>query len=77
MATMTINVNNETERVFRSKVYRAYGRRKGSLGRAITEAMKEWVMKKECLDNCMNFLETGINMGKINYSERDELHDRH
>jgi len=77
MVTITVNVNNETERVFRNKVYRIYGKRKGSLGKAITEAMKSWAMKKEYFDNCINLLESGISMGKIKYSERDELHDRH
>lgn len=77
MATITINVNSEVENIFREKVYQIYGKRKGVLGQALSEAMLDWSQKKEHLDFCMKLLNEGIDMGKIQYKKRDELHDRH
>lgn len=76
MATITINVNNEIEKTFRSKVYQIYGKRKGILGKALTEAMKDWAMRKEYFDSCIGLLSKGVDMGKLKYSKREELHDR-
>ena len=77
MATLTVNVRDETERDFRRRAYQAYGRKKGVLGKALTEAMRDWVAKKEYFDRCMALLNEGRDMGKILYTHRDELHGRH
>lgn len=76
MGTITVNVDDATEESFRSRVYQIYGKRKGSLGQAITEAMYEWSRKKEYFDQCMELLMKGVNMGKLKYKSREELHDR-
>ena len=77
MATITISINDEVERNFRSKVYQLYGKRKGSIGKAVSEAMQHWAAKKEYMDTCMHLLEKGANLGKLAYKEREELHERH
>ncbi len=77
MGTITVNVNSETEKNFRTKVQQFYGRKKGTLGKALSEAMQEWVSRKTSLERCMELLKKGSPMGKITYKKREELHDRH
>ncbi|MFH1916388.1 MAG: hypothetical protein ABIJ21_03930 [Nanoarchaeota archaeon] len=77
MGTITISLDDETEAIFRKKTYQLYGRQKGVLAKALTEALTEWSQKKEYIDSCMALLEKGIDMGKITYEKRDELHERH
>ena len=76
MGTITVNINDEVEELFRKRVSQAYGTGKGTLGKALTEAMLEWTRKKQYFDTCMNLLNQGKNMGKLNYKKREELHDR-
>ncbi len=76
MGTITANINDDIEEIFRKRVYQIYGKRKGNLGKALNEAMIEWVRKKEYFDRCMELLEKGIDMGKLKYKNREELHDR-
>ncbi len=76
MGTITINIDDSIEADFRKKVYSIYGRKKGVLGRAVTEAIIEWDKKKKYLDNCMKLLESGVNLGRLKYKNRGELHDR-
>ena len=76
MGTITININDETEKKFREKARQLYGLRKGALGQAVMEALQEWSRKKTHIDRCMTLLEKGIDMGKIQYKNREELHDR-
>jgi len=76
MGTITININDDVENNFRKKVYRLYGKRKGVLGKALTEAILEWGRKKEYLNVCMKLLEEGVDLGKLKYKTREELHDR-
>ncbi len=75
--TITISVDEDTEKSFREAASRRYGRRKGYLGKAITEAMKEWSEKsKESADvKFLELLEKGIKMKKWKFN-REELHDR-
>ncbi|MFH1072910.1 MAG: hypothetical protein V1743_05785 [Nanoarchaeota archaeon] len=77
MGTITINVNDETEELFRKRVSQLYGKRKGSLGKALTEAIREWSKRKEYFDRCLELLTAGADLGKIKFKSRDELHDRH
>ncbi len=77
MGTITINVKDDVEQMFRGRVYQLYGKKKGTLGKALTEAIFEWSNKKLYLDRCMELLENGIDMGKLKYKEREELHGRY
>ena len=75
MATITVNVSDDVEKKFRMRAAQLYGKKKGSLGRALTEAMDMWT-KKECLERSMTLLKQGLNTGKILYKKREELYDR-
>ena len=47
MATITVNIDEEINRTFRTVVERRLGKGKGTLGKAITEALKQWVEEEE------------------------------
>lgn len=78
MATITVNVSDETEERFRDVVKQEYGTGKGKLGSAIQEALDAWVRNKknqEISQRQLGLMEKGFFFGKIKYT-RDELHDR-
>ena len=76
VGTITINVSDNVEQSFRKKAYQLYGKKKGTLGKAVTEAIQEWSKKQEHFDRCMELLKSGIDMGKLKYKNRQELHGR-
>ncbi|MBI4140608.1 hypothetical protein HY485_02105 [Candidatus Woesearchaeota archaeon] len=76
MATITVNVDDETAELFRTKAFHSFGKKKGVLGRAFGEAMHDWSAKKEFLDVCLKMLREGRDMGKLLYKKREELHER-
>lgn len=76
--TITVNVEEEVDEEFRKQASLRYGRRKGYLGKALTEAMKEWAKRKEAADlesQMLKLLHEGIRMKKWKF-DRDELHER-
>jgi hypothetical protein len=75
--TITVNVEWETESEFREAAIRRYGTKKGYLGKAITEAMKEWIKKRDgdVETEAMKLLKAGIKMKKWNFN-REELYER-
>lgn len=75
--TMTVNVEEGVANEFRKKASLKYGKKKGYLGKAITEAMKEWSEKRnEDLEKqFLELLETGIKGKKWKFN-RAELHER-
>lgn len=77
MGTITISINDDVEKKFRRTASSKYGKRKGYLGEAITEAMEVW-MKSESgnVKKAMELLEKGHNGGRLLYKSRDELHER-
>jgi len=61
MGTITINVDDDTEKSFRQAVRRRYGERKGTLGKAIKEAMHAWSedeMQARARQNVLDLLGT-------------------
>lgn len=76
MGTITISLDDETETLFRKRTFQLYGRKKGVLAKALTEALQEWSQKKAYLDSALLILEDGRDMGKLTYGKRDELHER-
>lgn len=77
--TITISVQEDVEERFRRLAGATYGRHKGYLGKAVTNAMSTWVERKEKSDavaKSLKLLETGIKMGKFKFKSRDELHER-
>jgi hypothetical protein len=78
MGTITINVNDEVENKFRDYVDALYSGKKGSLGSAVTEAMREWIRQRERANistDAIKLLERGFDLGKRLYREREELHE--
>lgn len=76
--TITVNVREDIEKKFRKIASAIYGKRKGYLGKAITEAMLEWERRKietDYVAKAVALLEKGIKMEKWKFN-RDELHER-
>ena len=75
--TMTVNVETEIESEFRRRAIQKYGMKKGYLGKALTEAMKEWAHKKnaDIEMEALKLLKEGIKMRKWKF-DRGELYER-
>ena len=79
MATITVNVTDDIEHKFREEVEEHIGSGKGTLGKAVTEAMALWIEKKTQQDIASELrqsLDRGYQMGKIRYNKRTELYAR-
>lgn len=79
MATITLNVNNEINDEFRAVVRSKYGEGKGTLGKAIEEAIKKWISEqkqKELSNEGLTMLKEGIWSKKGFKFNRDEIYDR-
>ena len=79
MGTITVGVDDEIEEHFRLTVKRTVGAGKGTLGKAVAEAMEKWAKEKdekEMRKRALERLERGYSMGKILYKNREELHER-
>lgn len=76
--TITINVEEEIDKEFRKTASQRYGKRKGYLGKAITEAMKDWVRKRnaDLEAKALELLKNGINAQRKWKFDRGELHER-
>ena len=73
---ITVSVQEDVEERFRKLAGATYGRHKGYLGKAITEAMKEWENKKKQSDvnaRALEMLRKGFKMGKWKFN-RDEIY---
>ncbi len=80
MGTITVNVSDETEHLFRETVQEKLGKEKGVLGKALDEAMKQWAEEKrqhEIAQRQLSLLKKGFALGfgkrKIT---REELYDQ-
>jgi hypothetical protein len=75
--TITVNVSEEVDGEFRKQAGLRYGKRKGYLGRALTEAMSEWTRKKDsdAVNRGLVLLNEGIRGRKWKF-DRNELHER-
>ena len=76
MGTITVSIDDETEEVFRGMVGETYGKGKGHLGKAITEAIQEWVherQQKQIAERELKRIEKGYDTEVILYKTRDEL----
>jgi len=77
--TITVSVEEDVEERFRKLASATYGKRKGYLGKALTDAMREWEKKKKEVDvdaRALEILRKGFNLGGITYKKRAELHER-
>ena len=79
MGTITISVDNDTEKRFREAAKKKLGERKGYLGKATTEALDLWIRKQtqeEIARDALDLLKFGYHLGKHLYKERKDLYDR-
>jgi len=79
MATITINLDDELNKKFREIVKQKVGEGKGTIGKAIEEAIVSWIEEKKQVEIRKRMLEKlnkGYRMGKILIKSRDELYDR-
>lgn len=77
MGTITVSVDDDVERKFRKTASTKYGKRKGYLGEAVTEAMKTWLKTESSnVKKAVDLLEKGHNSGGLLYKSRDELYGR-
>lgn len=78
MGTITANITDDTEDYFRHTVEKRCGEGKGSLGKAIDEALKKWAdekMQKEIAERAIARLKKGYNLGAKMYKKRSELYE--
>jgi hypothetical protein len=79
MGTITISIDDETDRKFREVVTRVHGKRKGALGEATTEALNLWVkekMQEEISRTALLLMEKEYDLGVRHYHTREDLHER-
>ena len=78
MATITLNVKDETATKFRKATALKFGKRKGSLGKAATQALEDWAAREAESDvaKMLELMERGFKLGKRLYKSRAELHER-
>ena len=79
MGTITISVDDDTERQFREAAKKKLGERKGYLGEATTEALNLWVRKQtqeEIARDALALLHQEFHPGIHYYKERKDLYDR-
>ena len=75
--TITVNLNEEVENEFSKKAALKYGKRKGYLGKAITEAMDQWIrsLDSDVEAQSLKMLKEGIKMKKWKF-KREDLYER-
>jgi hypothetical protein len=75
--TITISLDENIEKGFKEKARLKYGKRKGSLAKAMNEALEEWLKSdsKNTLEENLKLLESGIEMKKWKFN-REDLHER-
>lgn len=63
MGTITLNIDDDTEKEFRDAVKGKYGIGKGKLGKAAAEAMKKWsgkIEQKKLREEALDIIKNGI-----------------
>lgn len=79
MAIITISIKDDVDREFRETVKMKLGEGKGVLGKAVEQAIKEWVQKqeqKEIAKQAMEMMNKGLYSLKGWKFNRDEIYDR-
>ncbi|GAA5262098.1 hypothetical protein [Methanocalculus sp.] len=79
MGTITLSIDDETERRFRSTARKVIGERKGYLGEAATDAMKLWIHEKTqeaIAKDALELIRKTYHFGEKKYRYRKDLYDR-
>ncbi len=75
--TLTISVDEESERKFRKLALSKYGKRKGTLGKALTAAMDKWIEQVEGADltaETIDLMKKGVAKKKWKFN-REEIYE--
>ena len=78
MGTITVSIDDDVEKKFREMAGKIYHKRKGYLGRAITEAMRQWIdseKQKKIAERELKLLEK-FDLGKKLYRSRGGIYER-
>ena len=75
--TITIDLDEIVEKRFKEKARLKFGNGKGSIEKAMNEALEEWLKSdsNDTLKENLRLLERGIEMKKWKFNRKD-LHDR-
>jgi hypothetical protein len=68
MGVITVSIDDEVERLLRVKAQEKFGKAKGRLGKAITEAIKMWLAKEgggSVEERQLELLKCGFDMGGL------------
>ncbi len=79
MGTITVSLKDGIEQEFRAVAAETFGRGRGHLGKAIAEAMQNWVYERKqdkIAREALDMMDHGFTCGKIAYTHRSELHER-
>lgn len=78
MGTITVVVEDEVEEKFRERAMQKFGKRKGCLGKAVTQAMSNWAESEgdNATEETLKMLKEGFDMGRLKFKSREELHER-
>ena len=71
--TITVNITEKILNEFREKAALRYGKRKGYLGKAVTEAMDQWMrnLDSNIEAESLKMLKEGIKMKKWKFKRED------
>ena len=75
--TVTVNLDEAIEKKFKEKAKLKFGNRKGSLAKALNEALEQWLKSdsQDVLGENLRLLDTGIEMKKWKF-KREDLYER-
>ena len=79
MGTITISIKDNVERDFRESVKEKIGTSKGSLGKAVEEALKIWIegkKQRKIAERGLELTKKGLYSLKGWKFNRDEIYDR-
>lgn len=79
MGIITISVEDEVEARFRKWAAERFRNKKGFLGNAVTEAMKDKLKEneqKKIAEEAIALMNKGLKLGFKGYKSRDELYER-
>jgi predicted transcriptional regulator len=78
MGTITINLKDDIELEFREIADIMYGNGKGHLGKALAEAVQNWIedwKQENIAEDALAIMNTDFHSGGWTYPHRSELYD--
>ncbi len=79
MGTITVNLKDNIEQEFRAVAIEAFGQGKGHIGKALAEALQNWIYERKqerIATTGKEIMRHGSVFGKRLYEHREDLHER-